>query len=57
MVGGPGGEMAGLVATHKPCEIREAGEYQLRDRLNEFGAGVVEAALNERVKKGGLSGS
>jgi len=33
------------------------GEFQLRDRLNEVGVGVVEAALNERAKKGGLSGS
>jgi hypothetical protein len=50
-------EMARLMASKKTCEILGPGEFQLRDRLNEFGAGVVEAALNERVKKGGLSGS
>jgi nucleoid DNA-binding protein len=50
-------EMARLMASKKTCEILGPGEFQLRDRLNEFGAGVVEAALNERVKKGRLSGS
>lgn len=50
-------EMARLMASKKSSEILGPGEFQLRDRLNEVGAGVVEAALNERAKKGGLSGS
>ena len=50
-------EMARLMASNKTNEILGPGEFQLRDRLNEVGVGVVEAALNERVKKGGLSGS
>jgi hypothetical protein len=50
-------EMARLMASKKTCEILGPGEFQLRDRLNEVGVGFVEAALNERAKKGGLSGS
>ena len=45
-------EMARLMASKKDNEILGPGEFQLRDRLNEVGAGVVEAALSERVKKG-----
>lgn len=50
-------EMARFMAAKKTCEILGSGEFQLRDRLNEVGVGMLEAALNERVKKGGLSGS
>lgn len=45
-------EMARLMASKKTCEILGPGEFQLRDRLNEVGVGVMEAALNERAKKG-----
>ena len=45
-------EMARLMASKKDNEILGPGEFQLRDRLNEVGVGVVEAALSERVKKG-----
>jgi hypothetical protein len=45
-------EMARLMASKKTSEILGAGEFQLRDRLNEVGVGVLEAALNERAKKG-----
>ena len=50
-------EMARLMASKKASEMLGPGEFQLRDRLNEVGVGVLEAALNERAKKGGLSGS
>lgn len=50
-------EMARLMASKKTSEMLGPGEFQLRDRLNEVGVGVLEAALNERAKKGGLSGS
>lgn len=50
-------EIARLMASRKTSEILGPGEFQLRDRLNEVGVGVLEAALNERAKKGGLSGS
>lgn len=50
-------EMARLMASKKTSEMLGPGEFQLRDRLNEVGVGVMEAALNERAKKGGLSGS
>lgn len=45
-------DMARLMASKKTNEILGPGEFQLRDRLNEVGVGVVEAALNERAKKG-----
>ena len=45
-------EMARLMASKKTSEMLGPGEFQLRDRLNEVGVGVMEAALNERVKKG-----
>ena len=50
-------EMARLMASKKTSEMLGPGEFQLRDRLNEVGVGILEAALNERAKKGGLSGS
>lgn len=50
-------EMARLMASKKTNEILGPGEFQLRDRLNEVGVGVVAAALNERAKKGGIPGS
>ena len=45
-------EMARLMASKKTSEMLGPGEFQLRDRLNEVGVGVLEAALNERAKKG-----
>jgi hypothetical protein len=45
-------EMARLMASQKTSEMLGPGEFQLRDRLNEVGVGVMEAALNERAKKG-----
>lgn len=50
-------EMARLMASQKTSEMLGPGEFQLRDRLNEVGVGILEAALNERAKKGSLSGS
>ena len=50
-------EMARLMASKKTSEMLGPGEFQLRDRLNEVGVGILAAALNERAKKGGLSGS
>ena len=45
-------EMARLMASKKTSEMLGPGEFQLRDRLNEVGVGVLEAARNERAKKG-----
>jgi hypothetical protein len=45
-------EMARLMASKKTSEMLGPGEFQIRDRLNEVGVGVMEAALNERAKKG-----
>lgn len=50
-------EMARLLAAKRPQEILGPGEFEIRDHLNEMGASLVETALNERAKKGGLSGS
>lgn len=50
-------EMAQLLASKPPQEILGPGEFEIRDHLNEMGAALVETALNERAKKGGLSGS
>ena len=50
-------EMARLLAAKPPAEILGPGEFEIRDHLNEMGTSLVETALNERAKKGGLSGS
>lgn len=50
-------EMARLLAAKPPQEILGPGEFEIRDHLFEMGANLVEAALDERAKKGGLSGS
>jgi hypothetical protein len=45
-------EMSRLLAAKPPREILGPGEFEVRDHLNEVGAGLVEAALDERAKKG-----
>ena len=50
-------EMSRLLAAKPPREILGTGEFEVREHLNEVGAGLAEAALDERAKKGGLSGS
>lgn len=48
-------EVLGMVRhmVSKPVhEIFGVGEFELRDKLNEFGAKVLEESANERAKKG-----
>jgi hypothetical protein len=44
--------MARLMAAQPDHELLGRGEFALRDKLNEFGATVLETAVNERAKKG-----
>jgi len=44
--------MARLMASQPDHELLGRGEFELRDKLNEVGVKVLEAAANERVKKG-----
>ena len=45
-------DIARLMASVPDQELLGRGEFQLRDKLNEVGAKMVEASANERVKKG-----
>mgnify|MGYP007080417186 CR=1 FL=1 len=48
-------ELLGMVrhmASKADHEIFGVGEFELRDKLNEFGAKLLEEAANERAKKG-----
>lgn len=44
--------MARLMASKEDHELFGPGEFELRDKLNEVGALVVETSANERAKKG-----
>ncbi len=44
--------MVRLMMSKADHEIFGPGEFELRDKLNEFGAMVVAEAANERAKKG-----
>lgn len=46
--------MARLIASKPDHEIFGKGEFELRDKLNEVGATLLEEAANERSKKGVL---
>ena len=43
--------MARLMAGQPDHELLGRGEFELRDKLNEVGAKVLETAVNERAKK------
>lgn len=44
--------MARLMASKEDHEIFGAGEFELRDKLNDVGATVLAESANERSKKG-----
>ena len=44
--------IARLMASQPDHELLGAGEFALRDKLNEVGAKVLETSANERAKKG-----
>lgn len=44
--------MARLMASKADHEIFGQGEFELRDKLNQVGATIAQAAANERSKKG-----
>ncbi len=51
-------ELLGMVrhmASKADHEIFGVGEFELRDKLNEFGAKLLEESANERAKKGGTT--
>jgi hypothetical protein len=45
-------DMVRLMMSKADHEIFGPGEFELRDKLNQFGAMVVAEAANERAKKG-----
>jgi hypothetical protein len=49
--------MARLMASKGNHELFGATEYEVRDRVHELGARVLETAANERQKKGRVRGS
>jgi hypothetical protein len=49
--------LAELMASKETRDIFGETEYQVRDRVHALGAEVLAATAEERVKKGGLSGS
>ena len=46
--------MAELMASKDTAHLFGKTEFELRDRVHELGAAALEAAAEERVKKGGL---
>lgn len=48
--------MAELLASKADHEILGATEHQVRDQVHRLGAEAIEAALDERQKKGGILG-
>ncbi len=46
--------MARLMASKADHEIFGPGEFELRDKLNDVGATILEESANERSKKGVL---
>ena len=49
--------LAALMASEETRHVFGETEYQVRDRVHALGAQVLEATAQERIKKGGLSGS
>ena len=49
--------LAQLMASKETRHLFGQTEYQIRDRVHALGAQVLEAAAEERIKNGGLSGS
>lgn len=49
--------LATLMASKETRRMFGETEYQIRDRVHALGAQVLEATAQERIKKGGLSGS
>lgn len=45
-------DMVRALVAKAPGEILGPGEFELRDRLNQFGATVLEESLNAQAKKG-----
>ena len=45
-------DMVRAMVAKAPQEILGPGEFELRDRLNQFGATVLEEAINAQAKKG-----
>ena len=45
-------DMVRAMVAKAPEEIFGAGEFELRDRLNQFGAMVLEESVNAQAKKG-----
>jgi hypothetical protein len=46
--------LAQLMASKETRHLFGETEYQIRDRVHALGAEVLEAAADERIKKGGL---
>lgn len=45
-------DMVRALIVKAPEELFGAGEFELRDRLNQVGVAVLEEAVNARAKKG-----
>lgn len=45
-------DMVRAMAAKEPGELLGAGEFELRDRLNDFGATLLEESINAQAKKG-----
>ena len=45
-------DMVRAMVAQAPEEILGPGEFELRDRLNQFGATVLEESINAQAKKG-----
>lgn len=45
-------EMVRAMIAKAPAELFGPGEFELRDRLNDFGARVLEESVNAQAKKG-----
>ena len=48
--------MAKAMASKADSELFGANEYEVRDRVHDLGARALEAAANERQKKGWVRG-
>jgi hypothetical protein len=48
--------IAELLASKADRELFGKTEYQLRDQVHQLGAKALEAAVDERQKKGGIRG-
>lgn len=46
-------DVARLLASKRESEVFGETEFQLRDRVHEFGADALQTALEEKRKKGG----